>query len=135
MMRITFHAVTIMNLFFMLMVSIILFVDDNLFKNEDSNIYSFMLQVAPQAYHGTAAFFIAVILFTGMILNKKSIEACGLFLSGVFLLVVLSSFLTTFPNIGSAAFAVWTMASFMQIVNLIHENHEEKERFNNDTKN
>jgi len=111
----------------MLGLSIILTVDEKLFLDGSSSLYDFYLKISPQLGYAITAFVIAITLFIAFILSNRVIEMIGLFASGMFTLIILSGYLTTFPNIGSNVFAIWTLATFMTIVEIINNIQDEKE--------
>lgn len=127
-MKLPITPISIMNFFFMLGVSIILAVQQNLFESGTTEFYPFLSAIMPQEGYAATAFITAVVLFTAFILRKPYIEIVGLFLSGIFSLFILCGYLTSFPNIASVTYAVWTMASFMTIVMVLNEIQDEKER-------
>lgn len=126
-MKLPITSVSIMNLFFMLGVTVILAADKNLFNRSGVEIYEFLLRVFPQVYYAVISFLIVIILFSSFILRNRTLEIIGLFFSGIFTLFVLAGHLLTFPNIGSVAFSVWTLSSFMTIVEIINIKQDEKE--------
>lgn len=126
-MKLPISTVSIMNFFFMLGAAIILAVQQDLFASSSSEVYEFLGRILPQQGHAVVAFITAVILFTAFILRNRYIEMAGLFLSGVFILFVLCGFLTTFPNIASMTYAVWTLATFMSIMEVLNKLQDEKE--------
>lgn len=126
-MKMPVTSISIMNFFFMLGLAIVLTVDPVLLDDSQTKMYAFLLDVMPQVGHSIAAFSVAVVLFSGFVLRNRYLEMAGLFLSGVFMLFVLAASLLTFPNIGSIAYAVWTLASFMVIADIFNEVQDDKE--------
>lgn len=111
----------------MLGAAIILAVQQDLFASSSSEVYEFLGRILPQKGHAVVAFITAVILFTAFVFRNRYIEMAGLFLSGIFILFVLCGFLTTFPNIASITYAVWTLATFMSIMEVLNKLQDEKE--------
>lgn len=113
----------------MLGTSFVLTFDDKLFVSsyKEVRMYRFFLEISPQQGYGVISFLVAVIFFTAFILKNAKLEIIGLSVSGLLLIFILSGYLLTFPNIGSVAFFVWTLASFMTIVELLYKMQDEKE--------
>lgn len=120
-------SVSIMNFFFMLGVAIVLAVDNTLFTQGASQLYEFYTKIAPQLAFAGMAFGIAVILLLAYVIRNRYVEIAGLFGAGVFSLIMLSGYLTAFPNIGSVMFAVWTLSTFMSIADTLNVIQDEKE--------
>lgn len=126
-MKLPLTTVSIMNFFFMLGATIILAVQRDLFASGSSSLYVFLEKILPQEGHAIVAFITAIILFTAFIFRNRYIEVAGLFFSGVFMLFLLCGYLTSFPNIASLAFAVWSLATFMSIMEVFNRIEDEKE--------
>lgn len=126
-MRLQVTPVSIMNFFFMLGLAIVLTMDENLFASSDTRMYGFLLDIMPQLGHAIVAFVVAVVLFTAFVLRNRYLEMTGLFLSGVFMMFVLAASLLTFPNMGSIAYGIWTLASFMTIVDVFNRIQDKRE--------
>lgn len=126
-MKLGITSLSIMNFFFMLGATVILAVQDDLFTSSDSKVYEFLGAIMPQQYYAIVAFATAVILFMAFVLRNRYVEVVGLFISGGFVLFVLCGYLLGFPNIASITYAVWTLATFMSIVEVLNDIQDEKE--------
>ncbi|WP_298833905.1 hypothetical protein [uncultured Planococcus sp.] len=126
-MKLGITPLSIMNFFFMLGATVILAVQKDLFVSSDSKVYAFMGEVMPQGGYAMAAFATATILFMAFVLRNRFVEVVGLFLSGTFVLFVLCGYLLSFPNIASITYAVWTLATFMSIVEVLNAIQDDKD--------
>lgn len=126
-MKIPVTQISVMNFFLMLGVTFVLSVETDLFNKPGVEMYEFYSKVFPQEVYALAAFVAACILFTAFIFKSRNLEMIGLFFSGTYLLFILSGYMLTFPNLGSVAFAIWTLASFMSIVEVLNSIQDEKE--------
>lgn len=126
-MKLPLTTVSIMNFFFMLGATVILAVQQDLFASSTSSVYAFLGKILPQQGHAIVAFVTAVIMFTAFVLRNRYIEVLGLFFSGVFILFVLCGYMTSFPNIATITYAVWTLATFMSIMEVLNKIQDEKE--------
>lgn len=126
-MKIPVTPISMMNFFFMLGLAIVLTVDQNLFTSSEAPMYRFLIDIMPQLGHAIVAFSVAVLIFTAFVLRNHYLEMIGLFLSGIFMMFVLAASLLTFPNMGSIAYGIWTLATFMTINEVVNQIQDKKE--------
>ena len=119
--------ISMMNFFFTLGLAIVLTVDQNLFTSSEIAMYRFLIDIMPQLGHAIVAFAVAVLIFTAFVLRNHYLEMIGLFLSGIFMMFVLAASLLTFPNMGSIAYGIWTLATFMTINEVFNQIQDKKE--------
>lgn len=128
-MRLPLTPVSIMNFAFALGVSFVLIFDRGLFENSaNTRMYQFFLDVSPQIGYGFFAFTVALVIFAAFITKNCWLEIIGLLLSGALQIFILSGYMLTFPNIGSVAFFVWTLTTFMTVVDILNRMQDKRDR-------
>ena len=117
---------SIMNFFHMLLLAGILSIQPDLFEQGDSQIYAFLLDAAPQKVYTGVAFGTALLFVLAFIFKQRHVEIIALLVAGAYFVFILASYVPTFPTMASASYLVWTLATFMSIVDVIYAMAEEK---------
>ncbi|MCJ0907688.1 hypothetical protein MTW84_00580 [Mammaliicoccus sciuri] len=106
---------------------ITLFFADDLFSNEQSELYKSLLKVIPsQIGWCIFALIITVMYVLSMFIKHHGISMFVNGLSGIFFTLISVTYLFTYPNIGLAIFALVGLKSFQQVFKISNQHEQEK---------
>lgn len=104
-----------------------LFFADDLFTNEQSELYKSLLKVIPSQI----GWCIFALIITGLYILSMFFKYHGLSmfvngLSGVFFTLISVTYLFTYPNIGLAVFALVGFKSFQEVFKISNKHEQDK---------
>lgn len=125
-MKIGSTPLSLMNFFHSLLLAGVLSIQTDLFVRQEHAIYDFLLKAAPQSVYTGLSLGIALLFAASFVFRQKHVEIIALLLSGSYLLFILAGYASIFPNMAAVIYAIWMLATFMSIVDILYIIQDEK---------